>query len=87
MSQRTNVKVSSRHQIAIPSEARRQLNIQPGDHLLVDVQDGVLILVPQPKDYAAYMAGLHGEIWQDVDTDAYIDSERDAWLPTKTSSN
>ncbi|MCB9159334.1 MAG: AbrB/MazE/SpoVT family DNA-binding domain-containing protein [Caldilineaceae bacterium] len=40
------VKVSSRHQISLPSAARRQLGIEAGDRLLVDVQDGILILIP-----------------------------------------
>jgi len=87
MSQPITVKVSSRHQIALPSVARRQLGIQPGDRLLVDVQDGVLILVPQPKDYVEYMAGLHQEVWQDIDAADYIDNERNAWQPTQTSPN
>ncbi len=73
------VKVSSRNQIALPSEARKKLGIKPGDRLLVDVQDGVLVLIPQPEDYVAAMAGLHREVWEGVDTDAYIDEERDAW--------
>ncbi|MGQ9468057.1 MAG: AbrB/MazE/SpoVT family DNA-binding domain-containing protein, partial [Anaerolineae bacterium] len=39
------VKVSSRYQIAIPKVARERLNIQKGNRLLVDVQDGLLILL------------------------------------------
>ena len=31
----------------MPSVARERLNIQSGDRLLVDVQDGLLILLPQ----------------------------------------
>ena len=74
------VKVSSRNQIALPSEARKKLGIKPGDRLLVTVQDGVLALIPQPEDYVAAMAGLHREVWEDMDTDAYLNEERDAWL-------
>jgi AbrB family looped-hinge helix DNA binding protein len=73
------VKVSKRHQIALPSEARRQLNIEAGDRLLVDIQDGMLILIPEPEDYVAYLSGLHREVWESVDTDAYLNEERDAW--------
>lgn len=76
MSQPTSVKVSSRYQIAVPRLAREQLNIRRGDRLLVDVQDGVL--VPQPKDYAAALAGLHREIWEGLDTSAYLQQERDS---------
>ncbi len=73
------VKVSKRHQISLPSRARRALNILPGDRLLVDVQDGLLILVPRPKDYVAHMAGLHKEVWTGVDAAEYVDEEREAW--------
>ncbi len=80
------VKVSSRNQIALPSEARKKLGIHPGDRLLVAVQDGVLVLIPQPEDYVAAMAGLHREVWEGVDTDAYLNQERDAWQ-TSLSGN
>lgn len=36
-----SVKVGSRYQIAVPRIARERLNIQRGDRLLVDVQDGL----------------------------------------------
>ena len=79
MSQPVSVKVSSRYQVAVPRVAREELNIQSGDRLLVDVQDGILILIPQPQDYVAHLAGLHKEIWADVDTTAYLEEEREAW--------
>jgi len=78
------VKVSSRNQISLPSEARKNLGIKPGDRLLVEVQDSVLVLIPQPEDYVVAMAGLHREVWEGVDTEAYLNEERDAWM-TQTS--
>lgn len=30
-------------------------------------------------DYTAHLAGLHQEVWEGVDTDAYLQRERDAW--------
>jgi AbrB family looped-hinge helix DNA binding protein len=79
MSSPVSVKVSSRYQIAVPRIARNRLNIQSGDRLLVDVQDGLLILLPQPQDYVAHLAGLHREVWAGLDTTAYLQEERDAW--------
>ncbi|TEU20901.1 MAG: AbrB/MazE/SpoVT family DNA-binding domain-containing protein [Anaerolineales bacterium] len=79
MSHPVSVKVSSRYQISVPRIARERLNIQSGDRLLVDVQDGLLILLPQPRDYTAHLAGLHREVWADLDTTAYLQEERDAW--------
>jgi AbrB family looped-hinge helix DNA binding protein len=74
-----SVKVSSRYQIAVPKIAREHLNIQKGDRLLVDIQDGLLILIPQPQDYAAHLAGLHQDVWAGLDTTAYLQEERAAW--------
>ena len=79
MSQPASVKVSSRYQVVVPSSARERLNIQSGDRLLVDVQDGLLILIPQPQDYVVHLAGLHREVWADMDTTAYLAEEREAW--------
>ncbi len=74
-----SVKVSSKYQIAVPQIARKKLNIKQGDRLLVDVQDGVIVLIPQPRRYSAYLQGLHGEIWKGVDIEKYLDGERHAW--------
>jgi len=75
----TSVKVSSKYQIAVPQIARKKLNIKQGDRLLVDVQDGVIVLIPQPKRYTEYLQGLHGDIWKDVDVEKYLNGERGAW--------
>jgi AbrB family looped-hinge helix DNA binding protein len=80
-----SVKVSSRYQIAVPSSVREALNIEAGDRLLVDVQDGVLILIPQPADYAAHLAGLYHEIWEPLDSTAYLEEERNAWDVSESS--
>ncbi|RMF32337.1 MAG: AbrB/MazE/SpoVT family DNA-binding domain-containing protein [Chloroflexi bacterium] len=79
MAKSVSVKVSSRYQISVPRIARERLKIKRGDYLLVDVQDGLLILLPRPQSYTAHLAGLHREIWQGVDTTAYLQEEREAW--------
>ncbi len=79
MAEAITVKVSNRYQISLPSLARKQLNIQTGDRLLVDIQEGMIVLMPQPQDYVEYLAGLHKEIWEKLDTSTYLDQERDAW--------
>ena len=84
MTTTVTVKVSSRHQISVPSTAREQLDIQSGDRLLVDVQDGIIILIPQPEDHVAHMAGLHKEIWAGLDTSRYLREEREAWTPSES---
>jgi AbrB family looped-hinge helix DNA binding protein len=73
------VKVNAKHQITLPKIVREKLNINAGDRLLVDVQDGVMILIPEPASYTDSLQGLHGEIWKGVDAQKYIKRERDAW--------
>jgi hypothetical protein len=50
----------------------QQLNIQSGDHLIVAIQDDMIVLLPQPQNYSEQLQGLHWEIWEGVDTDNYI---------------
>jgi len=76
----TTVKVSSKYQIAVPQMARKKLNIKQGDLLLVDVQDGVIVLIPRPKRYTDHLQGLHSEIWKDIDVEKYLNGERGAWM-------
>ncbi len=75
----TSVKVSKRYQIAVPAIARQLLNIKSGDRLLVDIQDGIMVLMPEPENYTEAMSGLHKEVWEGVEAQEYIDEERDAW--------
>lgn len=74
-----SIKISKRYQISVPAAARDRLNLQSGDRLIVDIQDGMLILLPLPRRFADHLAGLHREIWEGVDAQAYVDQERDAW--------
>ena len=85
MAEAISVKVSNRYQIALPSLARKRFNIQAGDRLLIDIQDSMIVWLPQPENYAEYLAGLYQEIWQDMDTDAYFEQKRDAWAPASNN--
>ncbi len=73
------VKISSKHQIAVPSAIRKELDLEAGDYLLAQVRDGVIVLVPQRGDAVDQLRGLHRDVWEAEDVQAYIDQERDAW--------
>jgi len=79
MASYTTVKVSKRYQIAVPALARQILNIKSGDRLLVDIQDGIMVLMPEPENYTEAMVGLHKEIWEGVEAQEYVDQERNSW--------
>jgi hypothetical protein len=78
MTQSASVQVGSRCRISLLRAACEHLSISPGDRLLVDIQVGLLILVPQPLDYATHLAGLHQEVWVGLDTTGYLAEERQA---------
>ena len=73
------VKVSKKHQIAVPSEVRKQLGIKSGDELLVELRDGYAVLLPEPRDFSLRLRGLHREVWDGVDPQDYVRQEREAW--------
>jgi len=72
-------KVNSRNQITIPQAMLDKLNIKAGDRLLVDVQDGIMVLIPEPKSYTNHLQGLYSEVWKTVDIEKYINDEHMAW--------
>lgn len=73
------MRVSRKFQIAVPSEVRRKLGIQAGDTLIIDVQGEHAVLMREPEDWAGKFSGLHREVWEGMDVDAYIRTERAAW--------
>ena len=76
----TVVKVDTKYQITVPKSVREKLKVKAGDRLLLDVQDGRMILIPEPRRYAKYLQGLHGEIWKGADAQEYVNAEREAWM-------
>jgi AbrB family looped-hinge helix DNA binding protein len=75
----TKVTLSSKNQIVVPKEAREKLNIGPGQEMLVLVKENRIVLIPRPQDFVDRMAGLHKDVWTEVDTDSYLEEERDSW--------
>jgi len=55
MTKSSTVIVNQYYQVILPLSVYQQLNIQRGDRLLADVQDGMLILLPQPQNYTAQL--------------------------------
>jgi len=73
------VQVTDDFLVAVPDEARRRLNIERGDNLLVEVRDNAIILMPEPHDYARRLRGLHREVWEGIEANEYVRQEREAW--------
>lgn len=73
-----SVKVSTKHQIVVPSAVRRQLGIKAGDRLEVRVEDGDVVLHRMIGRAADRLYGL-GRGLYGPDPVAYIRALRDEW--------
>lgn len=73
------VTLSSKNQIVIPKLARKNLNINPGDQLILDFEKDIIIIRPKPKSYTKYLRGLHKYTWEGLDVTQYIRKERESW--------
>ena len=67
-----SVKVSTKHQISLPSAARRQLGIQPGDRLAVEVTGDALVLRLRPDRASQRLRGLGSATWRGIDPVRYV---------------
>ncbi len=68
-----SVKVSTKHQIVVPSEARRALAIEPGDRLDVQVTDDAIILRKRPDRPSDRLRGLAaGRGWYEPDPVTFV---------------
>jgi AbrB family looped-hinge helix DNA binding protein len=68
-----SVKVSTKHQIVVPSEARRRLGVQPGDRLTVEITDDALILRRLVGSAIERLRGIaEGKGWYEPDPVTYV---------------
>lgn len=78
-----SAKVSSKHQISLPSEARRKLGIEAGDRLSVEVIDDALILRLRSTRPSERLRGLGSEVWKGVDPLDFVRRLRDEGSATR----
>jgi AbrB family looped-hinge helix DNA binding protein len=76
MTEMLSVKVSSKFQIAVPSEARRRLGIVAGDRLTVTIENDELVLRRRPAKASQRLWGL-GKGLYGPDPVAFVRSLRD----------
>ena len=74
-----SVKVSTKHQIAVPSEARHRLGIRAGDRLDVEINEDAIILRKRPALASDRLRGLGAGVWQGVDPVEYVRELRREW--------
>lgn len=70
--EQARAKLSSKNQIVIPKLIRRKLGLAAGDTVLLRAEEGILYVMPEPKDWATAMQGLGADIWETVDVKEYV---------------
>ena len=75
----TSVRIGKRYAVVLPKKVRERLGLHEGDELLIEVSRRGILLIPRPKSYTSYLAGLHREVWRDLDVDDYLAEERKSW--------
>ena len=72
------VTMTSKNQITLPIEIARQLNVKPGDKLVVELVQDHVVLMPQPGSWADHVVGsvkgVYGARKEDIDS--YINEVR-----------
>lgn len=72
------MKLSSKHQIVIPREAREKLGLRAGDRLHVRVEGDRIVMERVPADPVAELEGLFEGAYGE-DSDRYLREERGSW--------
>ncbi len=72
------VKISTKHQIAVPSEARRKLGLKAGDQLDVEIE-GDVIHLRRHVPAGTRLFGIGAHLWDGTDPVQRIRALRDEW--------
>jgi AbrB family looped-hinge helix DNA binding protein len=71
----STIKMSSKNQVVIPSEARLKLGLKAGDRLKVLIKGDSICLVKEPDNYVEKLYGSGKDIYNGN----YLVAERDSW--------
>ena len=71
------VKVSSKSQIVLPAEIRKQLSINPGDTLEVKAENDVIIIRKAPSSFVKALEQYASHIWHGYEKE--LQNLRDQW--------
>ena len=73
-----SVKVSTKHQIVVPSAVRSHLGIEAGDRLEVVISGETIVMRKRPARASDRLRGLGaGKGWYEPDPDTYLRQLRD----------
>jgi AbrB family looped-hinge helix DNA binding protein len=70
----------TKNQIVIPREARRALNLNPGDKPMVTVFADRVVMIQKPKSLAKVLCGIARGLYPED----YLRKERESWEPKRS---
>jgi len=73
-----SVKISTKHQIAVPSEARKKLGLKAGDRLDVEIE-GDVIHLRRHVPAGTRLIGIGAHLYDGTDAAERIRALRDEW--------
>lgn len=73
------ITISSKYQVVIPKAVRKALELRPGDQLLVQLEDGKIVMRLRPQSYTKHLRGLHKNVWKGLEATEYVKRERESW--------
>lgn len=75
-----SAKLTSKHQITIPAEIRRRLDLKAGDVVYLSIEETRVVLRAARGGWTESTRGLGAEMWRaEGGGQAVIDRERDSW--------
>lgn len=73
------VRLSREHTISLPEDLIRKMHFATNDEIVVQVEEDKLVLSKKTASYTDKLRGLHKEVWEDVDTEQFLEKERQSW--------
>jgi len=81
--ERAELTISSKRQITLPAAMLRELDVHPGDKLVMTLSNGGMTLMKRPESWADHYAGIAEGLYGKTDREvqAYIRESRGEWEP------
>lgn len=76
----SSAKLTRKHQITLPSEIRRRLDLRAGDVVYLSIEEGRVVLHAARGGWTESTRGLGADLWRsEGGAEGAIERERDSW--------
>ena len=75
-----SAKLTRKHQITLPSEVRRRLDLKAGDVIYLTIEEGRVVLRAARGGWTESTRGLGADVWRaEGGGEAVLERERESW--------